>query len=256
MTKNAQVVDLAVRDIGIEERPLGSNSDGGGPIDKLQHPWSMGAGTRIGPQPWCAMWVAKIWKQAGVSRDACSPSTAVMVAVARRLGWLGEPTPGAAITWPGTHTGLLVAPAGGGLWHTIEGNTGDGVRRRVRSLQGAVVIVPPELAGGAGLPPRLLYLEDVKAVPRFYGPWRSRGNRERVISKLPAGQRQRARRVRDRRGYGFWVGPRRVYGPWHTTEARDNAQAVLENRLGRRLRRFTKPTPVSAGAAEALGKTT
>lgn len=246
---NQRVIDIAEAELGVEEVPVGSNS---GPRVRMYQASTSLSGTGW---PWCAAFVEWVWTQARVPQDACSPSTAIMVALARRLGWLGEPTPGAAIVWPGTHTEILVAPAGDGLWHTIGGNTGNAVRRRVRSLQGAVVIVPPELAGG-GLPSRLLYLEDLRAKPRLYGPWRSRRNRERVIAGLPPDRRERARRVREGRfRYGFYLGPRRVYGPWQTVEARDNAQAVLEKRLGHRLRRFSRPAPLNAGAAEALGNT-
>jgi hypothetical protein len=110
-------------------------------------------------------------------------------------------------------------------------------------MRGAVVVVPPQLTRTPAIPPRLLYLEDVAAQPRLLGPWRLRASRERAITRLPRAQQSRARRVKHPRGYAFLLGPRRVYGPWTTTQARDHAQAVIENRLGRRLRRFSRPTP-------------
>lgn len=81
--------------------------------------------------------------------------------------------------------------------------------------------------------------------------------RDRALARLTKAQQGRARRVTTDRGrHAFLLGPRRIYGPWTTSEARDQARAVLEHRVGHQLRPYSKPAPPTAGAAEALGKTT
>ena len=56
--------------------------------------------------------------------------------------------------------------------------------------------------------------------------------------------------------YGFTIG-RRVYGPWLDKDGRDNAAHVLERRLGRQLRPFSrvKTTTGVSAAPQALGNT-
>lgn len=234
MTKGEQVIRIAEGELGVIENPYGSNS--GARVRQYQASTDLpGTGW-----PWCGAFVEWVWTQARVDQAACSPSTAIMASLGRRLGWVGDPVPGAAVVWPGTHTEILVAPAGGGNWHTIGGNVANGVRRKVRSLKGTVVIVPPELR--ATRPPdRAYYLEDTAAQPRLLGPWRLKASREKAIASLPKAQQARVRRVRHPKGYAFLLGPRRVYGPWTTTDARATAQRVLEQRLGRRLRPYSKP---------------
>ena len=58
------------------------------------------------------------------------------------------------------------------------------------------------------------------------------------------------------RKYAFTLG-RRVYGPWLDKEGRDQAREVLERRLGRTLREFSRvrTTTGQAAAPQALGKT-
>ena len=253
MTAADKVLRVAEAELGVTEEPPGSNT--GPSVRQYQQATSLpGTGW-----PWCAAFVEWVWEQAGVSTDACSPSTAVMAAVARRLGWDGDPAPGAAVVWPGVHTGILVAPISPGVWATIEGNTADGVHRRTRSLTGTVIVRPPEL--GDPPPPRVFLLEDPAARPRLVGPWRTRVMRDRAISRLPRAQQDRARRVTTPAGrHAFLLGPRRTYGPWVTVDARDQARAVLEDRLGRRLRPYSRPAPAqttaTTGVPEGLGKTT
>jgi hypothetical protein len=58
-------------------------------------------------------------------------------------------------------------------------------------------------------------------------------------------------------GYGFTIG-RRVFGPWLDRAGRDSAEVVLERRLGRQLRPFSRVTTTTGtpASAQALGKTT
>jgi hypothetical protein len=64
--------------------------------------------------------------------------------------------------------------------------------------------------------------------------------------------------VRTAKGYAFYEGPRRVYGPWASKADRDAAAAALANRLGRTVRRYSQAVAKAPGiiAPDALGKTT
>jgi hypothetical protein len=189
------------------------------------------------------------------------PSTAYMAERARKVGAvIARPIPGAYIIWPGTHTGIVIRDLGGNVALTVEGNSSDGVYYRRRAYgPGTGVMFAAPLAVRTGNRPkpaeRNYYLEDTAAKPVLRGPWSTRAARERVIAKRPASKRN-VRRVRVGKGYAFYDGPRRVYGPWDSREARNDAQRTLEARLGRRLRPYSRLAPTAAAvAADALGRT-
>lgn len=254
MSLNEQVVSRALRDVGrVIERPLGSNDDGGGPITDMEAHWGMRY------EPWCGMACSR-WLRAvpGVT-DVSHPSTWTIVQQAKKRGWVtNRPVPGALIVWPpegGTHVEMIVEVLDANTVATVGGNVSDRVQRKVRSLSGATLVVSPELRNGSASA-RAYYLEDVAVKPKLYGPWRTKAMRERVIASLTPAKRAAARRVRIRGRYGFTLG-RRVYGPWLDKAARDNAQRILERRLGRRLRPFSRVRKTTTtAAAEGLGKTT
>ena len=56
----------------------------------------------------------------------------------RRYGSPGSPQVGAIVVWP-HHVGEIVGRAGNGQWIVLSGNDGGQVRRRPRSISGAVV---------------------------------------------------------------------------------------------------------------------
>jgi hypothetical protein len=241
-------VATAARYVGVRENPMGSNR---GPlIDKWERYWSM-----IG-QPWCGMFASAVLREAGVT-DVSHPATAIICSKGREKGWVtNRPVPGALIVWCGTHVGILVSEVSPGVWNTIEGNSSDSVARRVRSLAGATLVVSPELRHAQPSIERSYYLEDPTVTPKLYGPWRTKAGREKAISSLSPANQRLARRVRVNGKYGFTIG-RRVYGPWLDKDGRDKAALVLERRLGRQLRPFSRvrtTTGVSA-APQALGNT-
>lgn len=251
MTPNQRVVATAARYIGVREKPPGSNDDGGGFITKAERYWSMRY------EPWCGMACSAWLREAGVT-DVSHPATAVICSRGREKGWVtSTPVPGALIVWCGTHVEMLVSEVSPGVWNTIGGNTADSVARRVRSLAGATIVVSPELRHAKPSQERVYFLEDPGVTPRLYGPWRIRQARERAISRLSPDKRAIARRVRVKGKYAFELG-RRVYGPWLDEQGRDEAKAVLERRLGRQLRPFSRvrQSAGTAAAPEALGKTT
>ena len=253
MTPNQRVVATAARYIGVREKPPGSNDDGGGFITKSERYWSMRY------EPWCGMACSAWLREAGVT-DVSHPATSVICSKGREKGWTTTtPVPGALIVWCGTHVEMLVSPANdsGTVWNTIGGNVSDSCQRKVRSLAGATIVVSPELRHGRPAQERVYFLEDPKATPRLYGPWRTRQAREKAISRMKPEQRAQARRVRVKGKYAFELG-RKVYGPWLDEQGRDEAKGVLERRLGRQLRPFSRvrTTTGQAAAPDALGKTT
>lgn len=251
MTPNQRVVATAARYIGVREKPPGSNDDGGGWITKIERYWSMRY------EPWCGMACSAWLREAGVT-DVSHPATSVICSRGREKGWTTTtPVPGALIVWCGTHVEMLVSEVSPGVWNTIGGNTSDSVARRVRSLAGATIVVSPELRHAKPSQERVYFLEDPKATPRLYGPWRTRQAREKAISRLSPDKRAIARRVRVKGKYAFELG-RKVYGPWLDEQGRDEAKTVLERRLGRQLRPFSRvrQSAGTAAAPEALGKTT
>jgi hypothetical protein len=205
------------------------------------------------------MYLSAVLREAGVT-DVSHPSTWIIVQRAREKGWTTKvPVPGALVVWPvngGRHVEMLVSQASPGVWNTIGGNVSDSVQRKVRALTDCTLVVSPELRNAQPAVERRYFLEDPRVTPKLYGPWRTKAMRERVIAGLSPENQRLARRVRIGGKYAFELG-RRLYGPWLDPAGRDNAQKVLERRLGRSLRPFSRAvtqTHSSAGA-EALGKT-
>ena len=251
MTPNERVVATAARYVGVREKPDGSNDDGGGWITKIERYWSMRY------EPWCGMAASAWLREAGVT-DVSHPATSEICRKGREKGWVtNTPVPGALIVWCGTHVGMLVSQVSPGVWNTIEGNSGNQVARRVRSLEGATLVVSPELRHAQPSIERVYYLEDPHVTPKLYGPWTTRQGREKAIAALSPANRRLARRVKLGRKYAFTLG-RRVYGPWLDKDSRQEAERVLERRLGRQLRPFSRVRTATgtAAAPEALGQTT
>lgn len=256
MTPGERVAREAEKYVGVRESPVGSNRGNPYP-DRWQRPWGMGYGW-----PWCGAFAAAMYKAASVDDQGIgNPGTAAMADKARKVGAVvSRPIPGCYIIWPGTHTGIVVRDLGGNVALTVEGNSSDGVYYRRRAYgpgTGVMFAAPLEVRIGNRPKPaaRNYYLEDEAAKPVLRGPWRTRTARERVIAKRPADKRN-VRRVKVGKGFAFYDGPRRVYGPWDDKDARDAARVMLEARLGRRLRPYSRLAPSAAAvAADSLGKT-
>jgi hypothetical protein len=273
MTAGQKTAERAAKYVGVTEVPLGSNT--GPQVSQWQRPWGMGTGW-----PWCGAYAAAMTAYGVTGNEAKvhdtrlgnppigHPSTAIMAQRAKDQGAvIPHPIPGSFLIWPGRHVEVCADySADGRTVVTYGGNTGDSVRRQVRAYgkgTGTIIAAAPAIRQGATSAPRggrRYYVEDVGAAKRtkFYGPWRLRAWRERVIARLPAATRARVRRVRVGNKYGYEIGPRRVYGPWSSAAMRDNAAQLLANRLGRQVRRFSlPPAKTSTGAsASSLGKTT
>lgn len=255
---SSTVIGIAERDVGVTESPPGSNR--GKRIDEMAANW----GTWMLGQPWCGSALHDWYKRAGfpIAANPGHPSTQVMWDRARANGTLtSTPVPGCAIVWEGIHTGLVVA-VGDDVVHTIEGNSSDGVRRRVRPRNGTHRYIVPKGLTQAAPRQTTWWLEDPRAKRTIYGPWREKASAERAYRNLTAARKRRAAVLRT--GDGRWVlrvGQARHRGPWLTQAAAKNAQKKLEASLGRGLRRYTKTRPLpkgvipTGGVIDDLGKT-
>ena len=252
MTPGEKVAAQAERYVGVRENPMGSNRGKPYP-EKWQAPWGMGTGW-----PWCAAFADAMYKEVGVSDDGIGhPSTAVMYQRAKARGAIVKnPMVGAYILWPGVHVGIVVRVYGNGVVLTVEGNAGDGVRYKRRSTSGCVFVAPKAVRVGnnPAAAVRNYYLEDLRVKsPRFVGPWRTKAQRERALKNV----KTHVRRVRVGRKYAAYIGPPKIYGPWATLSQRNAAKRVLEDRLGRRLRPYSRPAKgAPGGRAQSMGKTT
>lgn len=212
--------------------------------------------------PWCGDFVGWVWGQVNPDwKQLASPSTALMCTIAHDQGLVCSPRPGAAFVICGVHTGLLHHDLGGGVWKTIEGNSGDAVNWRQRSIGGYTVYSPPGLAPGPMPAPQetWYFIEDPGSV-RIYGGWASRGARDRAQAALEARLGRHLRPFRDPshpRAPYFVEDPAatpRFYGGWALRSGRDAALRNLGRRLGRSLRPFAQTRSPAVPVADQLGK--
>lgn len=267
-TKNDVVIAVASKYAGVSEQPKGGNR--GPSIDRWQQHWGMGAGTAIGPQPWCGMFISGVLREAslllksqGGVTDIGHPSTWAMGQRKQYIIPWQKAVPGAVVVWPeggGTHTEMLIEQTGmNGVWRCLGGNVNDAVRWTTRDIRsGCTILCSPELKDYKPVVRTDYWLEDTTANPVQRGPWLTQRGRDKVLATLPLDRQRKARKVRIGKKYAFIEGSRRFYGPYPDRAARDRSQEVIESRLGRRLRRFSKKVQpaLSSLVPESLGKTT
>jgi hypothetical protein len=138
-----RMVQIASAEVGQSEQPPGSNNS-----PRIAEYRSATAGNP-GPGPWCAYFVSWVARQAGVplgdqgqgfgSVDALY-SWAQQSGRAYAAGSGRTPQPGDLIVFH-EHIGLVESVDANGTIHTIEGNSGDQVARRVHSARDAVGFV-------------------------------------------------------------------------------------------------------------------
>lgn len=221
------IVDIAEGEVGVHETPMGSNRGG---CEKYQRPY----GEIYVGLAWCATFDGYCWAEAGIpnARTMASPSTGLMAQYAHDHGLVGAPRPGAAFVIPWVHTGLLHSLIGGSIWNTIEGNSGDAVRNRIRNIAGTVIVVPPGLALPApgSAPAVQFYFHDTRPELARMGGFKTRAARAQHIAKLSLDWQARVSLWHDAKGYGFTVGAKVLYGPFRT-QARRNARRAEVARL-------------------------
>jgi hypothetical protein len=138
-----RMVQIASAEVGQSEQPPGSNNS-----PRIAEYRSATAGNP-GPGPWCAYFVSWVARQAGVplgdqgqgfgSVDALY-SWAQQTGRAYTAGSGRTPQPGDLIVFH-EHIGLVESVDANGAIHTIEGNSGDQVARRVHAPGDAVGFV-------------------------------------------------------------------------------------------------------------------
>lgn len=253
-----QIVDVARTQVGVIERPKGSNRGGCEVYQRLYGGFYVGL-------PWCgcfAGWCVEQVKD-GAARYV-SPSTAAMCVIASTNSLHVKPQPGAFFVICGTHTGIIARHIAGTIWETIEGNSDDQVAVRQRDLRGTTIYGIPGIAKDYVPPVQTVteyWLEDLKAI-QFYGPWQEEASREKALKIL---ERRLGHRLRtfNRKGHSkpYWIEDTtqtQYYGFWSEEASREHAQVVLEKRLGRRLRAFNKSRVFTGEAPKPddLGRTT
>jgi hypothetical protein len=138
-----RMVQIASGEVGQAEQPPGSNDSA-----RIAQYRSATAGNP-GPGPWCAYFVSWVARQAGVplggqgqgfgSVDALY-SWAQQTGRAYTPGSGRTPQPGDLMVF-NEHIGLVESVDANGTIHTIEGNSGDQVARRVHAAGDAIGFV-------------------------------------------------------------------------------------------------------------------
>ena len=258
MTPGEKVVAAAQKYLGVHERPYGSNTGSPQPNGWQAKPWGLSA------VPWCGCYASAMYREAKVDDEGIGhPATQTMydTAVAKRAV-ISHPVVGCYFVYPGIHTGIVTQVLSGNRVGTIEGNTADSVGTHVRAFgpgTGLYFLAPKALRGAAQVPPppaMEFWIENTSAQPILRGPWRLKAVRDFNLKKLPPARRKAARPVRIGKKFAFLEGPRRMFGPWPTSAARDNAlKSLKKNRPGGAFRTFSK-RHVDTTPADSLGKTT
>lgn len=252
MTRGQKVVDTALRYLGVRE----TSSNAGPYIDQWQRRWGMGRGTRIGPQPWCGMFLNAMFAEAGVSDDNIShPSTAEICRRGEAKGarWNGtSPIPPGAI-WVncGIHAALVRRQINSSYVETIDGNSSDMVRLNTRPVRGnnIRIYIPSEVRRSAPPPPPPApkyeyFLVDKRgkrhlfAVNGKVARWKKQAAVLKRVNQLRKNPEYRELLPRPHKSGGWFyiiLGPLASYGPFKKIDSLKNARKILEKRLGYRL---------------------
>lgn len=187
--------------------------------------------------PWCACFVGYCIAHSGADakyrKDAASvvhPSTAEMVAKAKRKGWYGSFTrdtkPGDLFIIDGVHVGFINALNNDGTFQTVEGNAQNGVRSLIRAWRDGWQVIsfpnvgkpgPAAVVDGYGF-------DDTRV--KLYGGWPTPEARNQQMRKFAAANPDfwtQAVRVERNSPFAFRAGPKGTwghytFGPWlHST---------------------------------------
>lgn len=252
MTNGERVIAKATSYLGVSEI-WGRNR--GPDIDRWQARWGMRG------EPWCGMFADAMFSEAGVDdAGVCHPSTSEMCSRALYKGLFQDRSktapPGSLWINCGIHVAIVVKDLGDGTVKTIEGNYNNAVSYGRRSKWDGKIIVPPAIKADATPPPPKYeyWLEDPNAKQKLFqikgkvGVWATKAARDKRMEELkksPTWKKWHPRPMsrKDSKGrvrYYIIMGPLRYYGPFNTKEVRDNAQKLLEKKLGRVLRPFKR----------------
>ena len=127
MTAHARALDIARKEIGVHEVPMGKNT--GPRVEQYQGAdWIPGGG-----YAWCVSFVQWCWKQAGHPLPYPTAGAYDLLKWARKNGWATKkPVPGdAVILNVGSGHCAMFERFDGNLVHTIDGNSSDQVKANV-----------------------------------------------------------------------------------------------------------------------------
>lgn len=280
MSNAARVLEVASGDVGTAEA-TGSND--GPRIREWQelaeaHYPAYPKGSLVGA-PWCAIWVHSVFHRAGVELDhgLSHPWTGTICDTARAQKlWLAKGAlapPASIIVSCGIHTGIVVRDRGNGLLDTIEGNSGNAVRRVVRDKSEWQILVPPAITG-QDVPAVVMRdswgFDDLHVKPDTWGGWarqQARDDKLRAFARNhPELWTAAVRLDRDNAPYAFRSGKRGTYGVtwkfggWSARRIREERIAAycrargIKNEAG--IRRWKTRVPdiaPQAGEATAAG---
>ncbi len=141
-TPAGRIVEIAQQELALNVReiPKGSNK---APRIRM-YGLSTQAPLRYYPAPWCAYFASWVTRQAGVPiganglGDGYVPRIRAWARKARVL--FATPRPGDLILFP-QHMGIVESLQPNGIVTTIEGNTGDAVRRKLRLVKSSTGFV-------------------------------------------------------------------------------------------------------------------
>ena len=187
--------------------------------------------------PWCACFVGYCIAESGASaaykKDAKAvvhPSTAEMVARAKRKGWYKPPgkttKPGDLFIIDGKHVGFVNSLNNDGTFQTVEGNAADGVRSYTRAWNDGwqVISIPNVGVPGPAAVVDGYGFDDTRV--KIYGGWPTPEARNQQMRKFAAANPDwwtQAIRVQAQSRYAFRAGPpttwgHYTFGPWlHAT---------------------------------------
>lgn len=197
--------------------------------------------------PWCACFVGYCIanseadaKYKAAAKTVVNPSTAAMVAAARKKGWYGphdkNTKPGDLFIIDGKHVGFINALNSDGTFQTVEGNANNGVRSYIRSWADGwqVISIPGVGASGPAAVVDGYGFDDTRV--KLYGGWPKAKIRDQQMQAFAAAHPDwwtQAVRVERNSPFAFRAGPKGTwghytFGPWlHKTgkEVRDKQMA-------------------------------
>lgn len=251
MTKGSKVINQALKYLGVSE-VWGPNR--GPQIDKWEARWNLKG------EPWCGMFSDAMYFESEVDdNDLNHPSTAEICRRANQKSafWNGKGRIPVGSLWVncGVHVALVTADLGDGTVKTIEGNHNNAVQMGRRRISDGKIVVPPAVDVDDTPSPKYEYwLEDEGAKQSLFkvngvvGVWATKAARDKrlkEIIKSPNWKKYHPRAIarkdwKGRQRYYILLGPLRYYGPFDSKESRDNARVILEEKLGRKLRPFSR----------------
>ncbi len=224
------------------------------------------------PVPWCGCYVVFCANRAGykayqhVSNGGVGHgSTAITYSEARRRGWLKrKPVAGALMIRNGVHVGIVDRVYDNGTYSTIEGNSGDAVSARLRSVKDNWhFVVPSDLGTASNNNTQVMYAFERTDV-KIYGGWRTKAIRNQQMRRFKKARPDwwtRPIKTTKPQPYSFEAGPPgswaspQQFGGWSSKSIRDEQLSLFKKanpgvptRTYNYRRRISGPPPSATGS--------